>query len=165
MILSVVSLAILLLLLVGWLALRWLFVQLARLKGTDHRLATRYFNYVSVTLTVALLFYCALAMCFATYYWSLGEKHFDCKPPCSSLSDYAYFSFVTMATVGYGDVTPKSSHGRNAVTAQIVVNILFIAVYMGLLISIGPLYAIELASRIQSVITSMRAVPRDPTEG
>ena len=45
-----------------------------------------------------------------------------------------YFSFVTLTTLGYGDVTPVSSLARNLVVLEAVVGQLFVAVLIASLI-------------------------------
>jgi len=40
-----------------------------------------------------------------------------------SLLDFLYFSFITVSTVGYGDIVPNSTSVRMVVVAQIVLGI------------------------------------------
>lgn len=56
----------------------------------------------------------------------LGEKH----------SDFFYFSFMTMTTVGYGDIAPLSSAGRAIVIAQAVFGQFYIALMVGRLLAL-----------------------------
>lgn len=45
-----------------------------------------------------------------------------------TFADYVYFSFVTMAGVGYGDVAPASQLVRAAVVAQAITGLMYIAI-------------------------------------
>jgi hypothetical protein len=47
-----------------------------------------------------------------------------------------YFSFITMSTVGYGDITPVSSVARMLAAMEAVVGLLFVAVLIARLVAI-----------------------------
>jgi hypothetical protein len=63
--------------------------------------------------------------------FSVIYLHLDCltsdKHPVTAWSDAFYFSAVTAATVGYGDITPSPGIGRLLVTVQILASIGFMA--------------------------------------
>jgi hypothetical protein len=42
----------------------------------------------------------------------LGSQPFFASQEGGTRSDYMYFSFITMETVGYGDLTPQGGPGR-----------------------------------------------------
>jgi hypothetical protein len=46
-----------------------------------------------------------------------------------------YFSFVTLATLGYGDITPRSHFARSLSVIEALVGMLFIAIFMARLVS------------------------------
>ena len=46
-----------------------------------------------------------------------------------------YFSFVTLATLGYGDITPRSDFARSLSVIEALVGMLFIAIFMARLVS------------------------------
>jgi len=48
-----------------------------------------------------------------------------------------YFSFVTLATLGYGDITPVARFARSLSTLEAVTGSLYIAVFMARLVSLG----------------------------
>ena len=45
-------------------------------------------------------------------------------------SDFLYFSFVTLTTLGYGDITPITSTTRSLTVLESVTGVMFIAVFM-----------------------------------
>ena len=49
--------------------------------------------------------------------------------------DLMYFSFVTLATLGYGDITPISNVARSLAVVEALVGMLFIAIFMARLVS------------------------------
>lgn len=53
-----------------------------------------------------------------------------------SLVDLYYFSFVTLATVGYGDVTPALSAARSLALAEMLCGVMFTAVLVARLIGL-----------------------------
>ena len=46
-----------------------------------------------------------------------------------------YFSFVTLSTVGYGDITPVADVARMLAAAEAVIGTLFVAVLISRLVS------------------------------
>ena len=64
----------------------------------------------------------------------LGEAF---NPPITSLSQAIYFAVVTMSTVGYGDITPKTSQGRLFTVSLILLGITVFATTLSVVA--GPL--------------------------
>ncbi len=55
--------------------------------------------------------------------------------------DLMYFSFVTLATLGYGDIVPRTNFARSIAILEALVGMLYIAVFMARLVSLhapGP---------------------------
>jgi len=50
--------------------------------------------------------------------------------------DLMYFSFVTLATLGYGDITPRSNIARSLAVVEALVGMLYIAIFMARLVSL-----------------------------
>ena len=50
--------------------------------------------------------------------------------------DLMYFSFVTLATLGYGDITPRTNIARSLAIVEALVGMLFIAIFMARLVSL-----------------------------
>jgi hypothetical protein len=49
--------------------------------------------------------------------------------------DLIYFSFVTLATLGYGDISPRSNIARSLSVVEALCGMLFIAIFMARLVS------------------------------
>lgn len=58
------------------------------------------------------VFNLVLTAAFAVVYMSLGHEHFNGLDSNSTFLDYFYFSFTTMSTVGYGDISPISQKAK-----------------------------------------------------
>lgn len=64
---------------------------------------------------------------FSIFYLHFGLLKYDSK----TIADWGsafYFSMVTAATVGYGDITPSPGLGRTLVTIQVFLSLVFMAV-------------------------------------
>jgi voltage-gated potassium channel Kch len=76
--------------------------------------------------------YFSIATVFATYFWALysADSASFTVPSLSTPSffDFFYFSFVTIATVGYGDIVPLSPLARGLVVAEVVLGVGWITV-------------------------------------
>lgn len=51
-------------------------------------------------------------------------------------TDFVYFSFVTLATLGYGDVSPVSPAARLTAVMEAVIGLLYIAVLVGRMVGL-----------------------------
>jgi hypothetical protein len=49
---------------------------------------------------------------------------------------YVYFSFITLATVGYGDITPATQLVRSVVILQVITGVFYVAVLIGRLVDL-----------------------------
>jgi Ion channel len=56
--------------------------------------------------------------------------------PAAGAPDLMYFSFVTLATLGYGDITPVAKAARAMVQLEAVLGVLYMAVFMARLVSL-----------------------------
>ena len=68
-----------------------------------------------LTILAAVCVYVLLGLSFAFAFECVGEfgsRPFFSAPEAGTRSDYTYFSFVTLATVGYGDLTAAGGIGR-----------------------------------------------------
>jgi hypothetical protein len=51
-------------------------------------------------------------------------------------SDLIYFSYVTLATLGYGDITPISAYARSSAILEAVAGPMYIAVLIARLVGL-----------------------------
>lgn len=90
----------------------------------------------------ALSAYLLAGLCFAVLHWaiaitwpgSFGEVGASGTPDGFPLSTAIYYSFVTLATLGYGDVVPKSEVARGVAVIEAVGGQLYIAVMVARLV-------------------------------
>lgn len=55
--------------------------------------------------------------------------------------EFIYFSFVTLTTLGYGDIRPTTDIARMVSTAEAVVGVLFVAVFIARLVALQLVHA------------------------
>jgi len=68
---------------------------------------------------------------FPPYETSSGEKITD---PHLRSSQFHYFSFVTLSTLGYGDITPKTREAQSLASMEAIIGQLFLAVLIARLV-------------------------------
>ncbi len=84
----------------------------------------------SRSLLLALINYFEMTIGFAVLY-----RHWDCLSICPLGAMQAlYFSLVTGATVGYGDIVPATDAGKTLVMVQIAIAFLFVAIILSTLL-------------------------------
>jgi hypothetical protein len=99
--------------------------------NTDHRTRDRVFAAASVYLLTGILFAFAYSN---INYFSHGSFN---TMPVHSLrwNDFVYFSFMTLTTTGYGDITPATSLARSVCILESVTGVLYTAVMLSLVLS------------------------------
>jgi hypothetical protein len=86
--------------------------------------------------------YLMLGFAFAAIYYLLNMLDPHSFVVASALSkvqespDLMYFSFVTLATLGYGDITPRTDLARSLAVLEALAGMLYIAVFMARLVSL-----------------------------
>jgi hypothetical protein len=94
-----------------------------------------------LTVLAAVCIYVLLGLSFAFVFECIGEigaRPFFTVHEAGTRSDYTYFSFVTMATVGYGDLTAQGGLGRAvAVTEGLVGQIYLVTTVAALVGNLG----------------------------
>jgi voltage-gated potassium channel Kch len=75
-----------------------------------------------------------------------GAFHFALAGEGSTWGDYVYFSFVTLTTLGFGDIIPASSLTRSLAFQEAV---------------FGVLYTTVLVARLVGIFTSQKIIRRD----
>ena len=90
------------------------------------------------TLLGAIAAYLLIGMFFAFAYKVLGELQsvpFFGRAGHGTLSQDLFFSFVTMTTVGYGDLVPAANPGQTLAVLEALIGQLFLVVAVGKIIS------------------------------
>lgn len=96
---------------------------------------------ISVYLLIGLIF----ALIYHAHFmldpgaFDLSEKLSEISStddPRQELSLFAYFSYVTMTTLGYGDITPLSNMTRILVQIETLMGQLYVAIFIARLVSI-----------------------------
>jgi hypothetical protein len=104
----------------GYLALITLLLTLMTIGAISRRLWLH--AEISVlTVLGALCIYVLLGLSFALLFQAvgdLGSQPFFASQKGGTRSDYMYFSFITIATVGYGDLTPGGGLGRGLAVTE-----------------------------------------------
>lgn len=100
------------------------------------------------SLIMTFVNYAEICLCFAAiyYYWdhsySINGYHvFSVNDKLAKFQDhlppitYIYFSFVTAATIGYGDISPFDPFVQKIVNTQIIISLFMVVVIIGSLAS------------------------------
>ena len=66
----------------------------------------------------------------------LDPNSFGATPASADTPDLMYFSFVTLATLGYGDIVPRSNAARYVAVVEALAGMIYIAVFMARLVSL-----------------------------
>jgi cytochrome b len=86
----------------------------------------------------ALCVYVLLGLLWAFVYTAVGaieDKPFFVQDQHATTSEYTYFSFITMTTVGYGDLTPASNVGRGCAAMEALLGQIYLVTVVALLVS------------------------------
>lgn len=57
--------------------------------------------------------------------------------------DMIYFSFVTLTSLGFGDILPVNKFAKTLVVLEVVIGVIYIAVMIGRLVGLGPAFKKE----------------------
>ena len=93
------------------------------------------------TLAAALCVYLLLGLGFANVYvaletWSSGT--FTDVTTDGRLSDLVYFSFISLTTVGFGDIVPTGEVARSLVVTEALLGQLVLVAFVGRIVSMMP---------------------------
>jgi uncharacterized membrane protein len=90
------------------------------------------------TILGAICVYVLIAIAFAGIYGGVNDsepKGFFAQQVAPNNVDFLYFSFVTITTVGYGDLTAGTSTGRVLVTFEALIGQIFLVTLVARLVS------------------------------
>jgi hypothetical protein len=91
------------------------------------------------TILGSICVYVLIAIAFAGIYGAINEAEptgFFAQKIEPTNVDFLYFSFVTLTTVGYGDLSPGTSTGQVAVTFEAVAGQIFLVTLVARLVSL-----------------------------
>ena len=95
------------------------------------------------SVVAALCVYLVLGMFFASVasaVSAIGGRPYFAGHSTANSSEYTYFSFITLATVGYGDFVPMLSLGRALAVLEGLTGQLYLVTVVALVVSrLGPL--------------------------
>ena len=86
----------------------------------------------------AITVYLMLGLFFAYLYMTLSaaaDEGFFTQGPGQPTSVFLYFSYITLATIGYGDFTPAHTIGRFAAVAEGLMGQLYLVTVLALIVS------------------------------
>lgn len=98
-----------------------------------HRRVTR------ETIAGAVCIYVLIGLIFANFDYGIqlaSGSSFFAQPGQHGLPDFAYFSYITMATVGYGDLTPAPGLPRTMSVLDALIGQVFLVVLLARLVSL-----------------------------
>jgi hypothetical protein len=91
------------------------------------------------TIAGAVCIYILIGMIFATFDYGIqlvSGSDFFSQSGHHILPDFAYFSYITMSTVGYGDLTPAFGVPRTMAVMEALVGQVFLVVLLARLVSL-----------------------------
>jgi len=89
------------------------------------------------SVTGAICIYLLLGILFMFVYWAvavLGSGYFFAQGTDGTTSLQLYFSYVTLATLGYGDYTPATSLGHTLAVTEALLGQLYLVTVVALLV-------------------------------
>ncbi len=90
------------------------------------------------TVLAAICIYVLIGMLYAFLFTSInafGSAPFFAQAQHPSTADFQYFSFVTLTTVGYGDLTAAGALGRALAVTEALLGQLYLVTVVALLVS------------------------------
>jgi len=90
------------------------------------------------TVLGAICIYVLIGMLFSFLYSTiglLGNENFFVQTDRANISEFLYFSFITLCTVGYGDFTPAHGIGRALASMEALLGQLYLVTIVAVLVS------------------------------
>jgi Ion channel len=104
----------------------WRFADIL-LANTSITFTSRFPAHPIRSVLYSVLGYVQIALSFALFFLALGPRHFaETVSPAASI----FYSFTTIATVGYGDLKPTTVFARLLVILELLVGLFFVAIIL-----------------------------------
>ena len=103
------------------------------------RRAFQHRNVTMNTLAAGISAYLIIGLWFATIYRGMASiegGEFFAQPGPPRPGDFVYFSFITLTTVGYGDLSPFSNSARSAAVIEAVLGQVFLVTAVARIVSL-----------------------------
>jgi hypothetical protein len=103
------------------------------------RRAFQHRNVTLNTLAAGISAYLIIGLWFATIYRGMASiqgGEFFAQPGPLRPGDFVYFSFITLTTVGYGDLSPFSNSARSAAVIEAVLGQVFLVTAVARIVSL-----------------------------
>lgn len=100
------------------------------------------------TLSTAASAYLLIGVSFALAYAAVSAQNPDAfaianETPNPGFEMYVYFSFVTLTTLGYGDISPVSNPARTLAMFEAVGGVLYLAMIISRLVALHQIQALQ----------------------
>ncbi len=102
------------------------------------------------TISGGICIYCLLGFLWALFYYTITyfDKDAFYYQATKSQADFFYFSFNTLTTLGYGDITPLNKWARILANLEAVIGQMYVAIFIAGLVS---LYIVAKIKREQKI--------------
>jgi hypothetical protein len=113
------------------------------------------------TVLAALCLYVMFGMLFSAVFaafQSVTDQQFFVQTAHGSPSDFSYFSFITLTTVGYGDLTAAQPTGRTVAAFEAMFGQLYLVSVVAVLVSnMGPIFSKNAATDIDDDLDEVKS--------
>jgi Ion channel len=92
------------------------------------------FQRIQGSIVVLILFGAIFAYAFHVIYLIAGESSFN-NIRDANVREFLYFSFTTLTTTGFGDITPGNTYARALANLEGLIGLLYPAILIGRLVS------------------------------
>ena len=93
--------------------------------------------YLLIGMSFAMLFQLTEVVTAGSFYYGVDPSK------VLNFSDFIYFSYVTLATLGYGDIVPMTSQARSFAILEAITGSLYLAVLIAKIVSLSIASSIE----------------------
>ncbi len=111
-------------------------VIIAHVLGHEEVVSDTLFGAACVYLLLGLIWMVAYTLLERVHPGSFDFDSVDAASGVPGIFDFLYYSFVTLTTLGYGDVTPLTPRARSLAILEAIVGVLFVAVLIARLVGL-----------------------------